>query len=238
MKSPGGKSIRVALDGYGAGGDYRGRVALRLDLDGNGRFVQRGESFDIAKPFNVGRTTYEIADMSPLGDAFTIVKSEQKVPEIPIVPDFDVGEKVPPFVKTALDGRKVSFPADYKGKLVLLDLWATWCGPCVEEVPNLARAYARFREQGLEILGISLDYAGQRGLVAQFTKSKRMSWPQICDDDRWNPDLAKLQHGLPWLLLVDGDTGEILATGTELRGDFLAFNVQEALKKRAQRKAQ
>src|SRR6266699_2667329 len=130
MRSPGGKSIRVALDDYGAGGDYRGRVALRLDLDGNGRFVQRGESFDIAKPFNVGGTTYEIADMSPLGDAFKIGKSQQKVPEIPIVPDFDVGEKVPPFVKTALDGRKVSFPDDYKGRRVLLELLATWCGLC------------------------------------------------------------------------------------------------------------
>ena len=212
-------------------------MALRLDLDGNGRFVQRGESFDIAKPFNVGGTTYEIADMSPLGDAFTIVKSHQKVPEIPIVPDFDVGEKVPPFVKTALDGRKVTFPADYKGKLVLLDLWATWCGPCVEEVPNLASAYARFREQGLEILGISLDYAGQRGLVAQFTKSKRMSWPQIYDDDGWDPDLAKLQHGLPWPLLGDGNTGDILDKGFDLRGDFLAFNVQEPLKKKTVRNA-
>src|SRR5438034_3623900 len=100
----GSKRIRVALDDYGAGGDYRGRVALRLDLDGNGRFVQRGEWFDIAKPFNVGGTTYEIAHMSPLGDAFTIVKSHQKIPEIPILPDFDIGEKVPPFVKTALNG--------------------------------------------------------------------------------------------------------------------------------------
>ena len=233
----GRKSIRVALDDYGTGGDFRGRVSLRLDLDGNGRFVGRGERFDIAKPFNVGGTTYEIADMSPLGDAFTIVKSHQKVPQIPILPDFDVGEKVPPFVKTALDGRKVSFPADYKGKLVLLDLWATWCGPCVEEMPNIVRTYARFREQGLEIVGISLDYAGQRQLVAQFTKSKGMSWPQIYDGKGWDVDLAKLQHGLPWPMLLDGDTGEILATGTELRGDFLAFNVQEALKKGSQRKA-
>jgi hypothetical protein len=61
----GGKSIRGALDDYLTGGDYGDRVALRLDLDGNGRFVQRGEWFDIAKPFNVGGTTYEIADRSP-----------------------------------------------------------------------------------------------------------------------------------------------------------------------------
>ena len=240
MRFPGGKSIGVALDDYGAGGDYRGRVSLRLDLDGNGRFVERGEWFNIGKPFNVGGTTYEITDMSPLGDAFTIVKSHQKVPEIPIVPDFDVGEKVPPFVKTALDGRKVSFPADYKGKLVLLDLWATWCGPCVEEMPNLVKAYARLREQGLEILGISLDSAGQGQLVAQLAKSKSMSWPQIYDGKGFESGLAKMQHGIPWPLLVDGDTGEILAAGAELRpGAFLAFKIQEALKKRAaQRKAQ
>ena len=178
--------------------------------------------------------------MSPPGESFKIVKSHQKVPEIPIVPDFNPGDKVPPFVKTALDGRKVSFPADYKGKLVLLDLWATWCGPCVEEMPNLVKAYARFREQGLEILGISLDSAGQGQLVAQLAKSKSMSWPQIYDGKGFESDLAKMQHGIPWPLLVDGGTGEILAAGAELRpGAFLAFKIQDALKKRAaQRKAQ
>ena len=236
----GGKNIRAALDNLNTSGDYRDRAALRLDLDGNGRFMDRGESFGITKPFNVGGTTYEIIDMSPLGESFKIVKSHQKVLEIPIVPDFLAGEKVPPFVRIALDGRKVSFPDDYKGKLVLLDLWATWCGPCLAEMPNLVKAYARFREQGLEILGISLDSAGQGQLVAQLAKSKSMSWPQIYDGKGFESGLAKMQHGIPWPLLVDGDTGEILAAGAELRpGAFLAFKIQEALKKRAaQRKAQ
>lgn len=77
-----GKRVRAALDDDLARGDFRGavnepysHVHLLLDLDGDGRFVLRGEQFDVSKPFNIGGTTYQITGMWPLGEAFTIVKS-------------------------------------------------------------------------------------------------------------------------------------------------------------------
>ena len=74
-------------------------------------------------------------------------------------------------------------------------------------------------------------------MLVNFTKSKGMPWPQIYEGKGWDTDLAKLigVTGIPYSLLVAGDTGEILATSDELRGAFLANTVKEALKKKAAR---
>ncbi len=235
-----GRRITAVLRDDLARGDFRGSPAdpypsvhLLLDLNRDGQFVRRGETFAVAKPFNIGGATYEITDMSALGDSFKIVKSTQKVPEIPIQPDYNIGDKLPPFAKTTLDGRRVRFPDDFKGKLVLLDFWATWCGPCVAETPNLRAAYAKFHKQGFEILGISLDNAGQRDMLAQFTKVQGMTWPQIYEGKGWQVDLFRLVgiSGIPDWLLVDGSTGEILGQTSELRGQLL-WAIQRALAKK------
>lgn len=106
---------------------------------------------------------------------------------------------------TAVDGSKVDL-ADLRGKVVLIDFWATWCPPCVEEAPQLVEVYEKFKDRGFEIVGISLD--NEKSALETFTKENKMPWPQFFDGKGWENELAarfKIQS-VPtmWLLGRDG----------------------------------
>jgi thiol-disulfide isomerase/thioredoxin len=88
---------------------------------------------------------------------------------------------------TAVDGSKVDLK-QMKGKVVLVDFWATWCGPCVAEVPSLKKVYEAYHAKGFEIVGISLDDKKQD--LLEFTKKKGMPWPQYFDGKHWNNDIS------------------------------------------------
>ena len=103
---------------------------------------------------------------------------------------------------TALDGSTVDLEK-LRGKVVLLDFWATWCGPCIMEAPNVVATYKKLHEKGFEIVGISLDRDKERLLA--FTKQNGMTWPQYFDGKTWNNDVSTRFHvsAIPAMWLVD-----------------------------------
>jgi peroxiredoxin len=103
---------------------------------------------------------------------------------------------------TALDGRQVKL-AELKGKVVLLDFWATTCVPCVRDLPDLKQLYTKYNSQGLEIIGISLD--ADKKALTRFVEKEKIPWPQYYDPAGETNRLAQ-QYGvaaIPVVWLVD-----------------------------------
>ena len=148
-----------------------------------------------------------------------------------------VGKKAPSFEAKTIDGKTIKFPDDFKGKVVMLDFWATWCGPCVHEMPNVVSAYQKYHPSGFEIVSVSLDRPKQLENVTQFTKSHSMTWPQIYDGGYWKTPIA-VQYGvqaIPCPVIVDGDTGNVLAEGDGAVGSRLVQVIKPALAAKAKK---
>ncbi len=141
------------------------------------------------------------------------------------------GQKAPPFILTPINAPKIDFPSDYKGKVVLLDFWATWCGPCRHELPNVVAAYQKYHSKGFDVVSVSLDEPGQGHQLLQFMHDNNMTWPQIYDGGFWKAAVAVEYgvHAIPCPVVVDGDTGKILAVGVDAIGDQLDKVVESAL---------
>jgi peroxiredoxin len=113
----------------------------------------------------------------------------------------EVGRPAPAYAGVSLGGDSVSLAA-LRGKPVLLNIWATWCHPCREEIPELQRLHERYRERGLELVGVSVDAAGDDAAIRDFMRRYGMTYP-VWRDPAENVSTTFLALGVPATFLID-----------------------------------
>lgn len=135
----------------------------------------------------------------------------------------DIGVSAPVFAMNNTEGKSVSL-SDYKGKYVLIDFWASWCGPCRSENPNVVAAYEKYHEKGFEILGVSLDTKDDKWKAA--IEKDKLTWEHVSDLKGWSNEAAAMYAvmAIPHSVLIDKN-GVIIAKN--LRGEDLHKKLEE-----------
>jgi len=135
------------------------------------------------------------------------------------------GQSAPIFKAQTQKGNTVDLEK-LRGEVVLIDYWASWCGPCAKELPTLRKAYKRFADRGFEIISISFDT--EVAAMNQFAAREKMTWPLIWAEGGEESDLAKLYNisGIPATFLI-GPDGKVI--DTDLRGRKLLRRIEKQL---------
>jgi len=116
-------------------------------------------------------------------------EEEKKQPEF---------EKVPDFSLLSFNKNEIKL-SNYKGKVVILDFWATWCPPCRAEIPHFIELYKKYKEQGLVIIGMAID---EKYKVEQFIKNYKINYPVVLGDEKIANDFGGV-YGLPTTFIID-----------------------------------
>ena len=142
--------------------------------------------------------------------------------------EFKVGSDMPDFELPDKDGKSFKL-SSLRGKYVLVDFWASWCGPCMREMPNVVKLYKECKGKNFEIVGVSLDQKRDAWLNA--VEKNKMKWIQVSDLKSWATLPVKLCNvsAVPYTVLIDPQ-GKVIAL--DLRGEELINKVKEVLNKK------
>ncbi len=181
---------------------------------------------------DVGGSMPEYADVEPL---FRTLAPEVKNTEagkayakkLETMKATAIGAVAPGFTQADTTGRLISL-ADFKGKYVLLDFWASWCGPCRRENPNVVENFQKYKDKNFTVLGVSLDQPGAKEAWLKAIHKDNLTWTHVSDLQFWNNEAAKLYgiQAIPQNYLLDPQ-GKIVAKN--IRGKALGEKLAEIL---------
>jgi len=225
----GGKSYKIVLFDENADAlfDDLEHGTLVIDLDQDGDLEANSDSAErhaLAEPFNVHGQVWQVASLSPDG---TKLELEPSAAKVEMKRRLEVGFAAPAFTAETLDGKPIDLKKQaQETKVVLLDFWASWCGPCLREFPHLRRVQARFKDHGFQIIGISLDEDQERARLA--VQENELDYPHVFDGKGWQNEVAMLYRvkGIPQTFLLDKD---LMIVARDLRGPVMEKKLVELL---------
>ncbi len=232
----GGHTVRVVLLDDNTDGLFRDIAekpaegtpptgAFFVDRNLDGRIDGGSDSAEFYRgwePFEFQGTNYKLVRVANDGARMLFEPTDE-----PCTPKAYIGKGLPAIDFEATDTEGKTFKlSDYKGKVVLLDFWASWCGPCKGEMPNVIASYKKYHEKGFEIVGISLDQT-KAAMDAYLAENPEITWRMTCTEKFWQEPIAQLYRvsGIPAAFLIDRD-GVIYG---EVRGESLTKGLADLL---------
>lgn len=172
--------------------------------------------------------TYEAVAAKLTGEWATYSQSKAFIDQVTALRKLAIGQPAPEIALPNTEGQVVKL-SSMKGKYVLVDFWAKWCGPCRQENPNVVRAYNKYKDKGFTVFGVSLDRSKEDWLKA--IRDDGLTWTHVSDLKYWQSEAAKTYNitGIPFSVLLDPN-GMIIAKN--LRGPALDSKLEEIFSKK------